>query len=176
MEVFLREGSDILEGGTETESARKLQQEPDVEIGKVALERVQGENAPHAPGIEAFLGLPVLHRPEQHFRQEQAHRILIQIVPDSVQRILRRQVPGRPERRFRVRRYVHLQDVHRQQQRHPRLLPHMHQETPPPILLRQRMHHHGILPELRVPQYDSFNVLRHRLFKYSAMALRALPR
>ena len=147
-----------------------------MEIGKIALERVQGEDAPHAPGIEAFLGLPVLHGPEQHLRQEQAHRILVQIVPDAVQGILRGQVPGRPERRFRIRGHVHLQDVHRQQQRHARLLPDMGQETPPPIFFRQRMHDHGALAELRVSQDDGLDVFRHRLFRYSAMARRALPR
>ena len=79
---------------------------------------------------------------------------------------------------FRDRKYSksHLQDVHRQQQRHPRFLPHMDEETPAPILLRERMDHHRVLPELRVSQDDGLDAFRHRLFRYSAMARRALPR
>ena len=66
MEVFLRKRGDILEGGAESQRPRKLQQEPDVEIGEIAPERVQGEDAPHAPGKQPFLRLSVLDGAQQH--------------------------------------------------------------------------------------------------------------
>ena len=164
-EVLFREGGDVLEGGAEAQGAGEFQQEPDVEVGEIAVQAVQGQDAADAPGVQAVLRLPVLDGAQEHLRQEQAHRVLVQVVPDAVQGVFRRQVPGAPEGGFRIRDDVHLQDVQGQEQGHPRFLAHADEEPAPAVRFRKRMHDDRILAELRVAQDDRLDVLRHRLFR-----------
>ena len=109
--------------------------------------------------------LPVLDGAQEHLRQEQAHRVLVEVVPDAVQGVFRREVAGAPEGRFRIRDDVHFQDVQGQEQGHPRFLADADEEPAPSVRFRKRMHDDRVLAEFRMSQDDRLDVFRHRLFR-----------
>ena len=128
-------------------------------IAEICLQCIQSQNLPLAPVEKPVLHRPILDGPIKHFRHEQRHRILVNVVPDPRQSITRRCRPCSPKTSLLILSQVQVNDVERQKPGHACFGIDPNDETPPPEGAAERVENYRILFYLR--EIQDYNLLFH---------------
>ena len=145
----------------ETEDSAEFQQEPEMEVGEVALKRVKRQYRPFQPlGKPLLVGL-ILYHTEQHLAHEEGHCVFMNIPAHSHERVDADEVAGEPKIRLRVPGDLRLKNIQGQEKGHRRLGTHLDKEAPPSIFPADRVQDDGILADLGVADDYEFSLFAH---------------
>jgi len=155
---------EILGFRAEAESNRKLEEEADMEIAEIGLDRIQHEDVPFTPFEKALFRGSVLDHAIDHLAHEHGHGILEHVAADPEERVAGDQIPGCKQCGFVGLDDIGLQHVQRQEKRHHGFLSRsLYKKASPPIFPAQGMDDERILTELGGKENYEFGVFGHTI-------------
>ena len=158
-QVVPREWGQAVEIRGEAECRRQFQEEVQVEVREIRLERIQDENRLPAQVIYAIVPSGLFHGLEQDFAHEHCDAVLLQVAAYPDQGRAYAEIPCMPQGRPGVHRHIGLQDVHGLEIAVVPLCAD-HEPDPSP-LLGQAVKDYRIFPESGDIQDNEFRVNSH---------------
>ena len=155
----------------EAEGGGKLQQEAEVVVGVVALQRVQGQDRALAPFEQALFAGAFVDGPVEDLAHEERHRVLAGAGAQARQRMARGQRVDAPEVGSGILRHLGVQDVEGLEERHPAALGDGRDETAAPPVGTEGVQDQGAFPDLGGVQDDEPGVVDHQYCLISGLAM-----